>query len=375
MLAMRYILSLTMLSVYGCCLSVLAASEHSTTTALHAPHTQGLATSLVDARTAAELPRPWGQSDFALINPSDHPTTVSEFQEDGAAIQAGKYMGWPALTLHNGSLAATVVPEIGRLVAFGPIAGGNRLWLNPTFFPHPGDGLERVDDAGDPIWRNYGGMKIWPYPWTGWPPDSDLDGGIYSVEQGDDWLLLASARSQRLDTEVSMRLQFDDDALALTLGMDSTQERAIWPVVQVPGSAYCVIPLAAHDDLAEVVSSPQVDDADLADSLIPIENAPADQGHWVSSRHVSEHRKFDVTTASGWIASVDGLRGSLRLRWTHPHPNPPDHGHDGSFYFNERKESPQKYLELECYSPIQAGAQEWVIFLDLAKDLDELSLP
>ena len=309
-----------------------------------------------------------------LLTAAERPTTVDTFQADAAPIQAGSYMGWSAVTLHNGVLAATVVPEIGRLVAFGPVTGGNRLWLNPDLFPRPEEAPPRSDEDGTPIWRNYGGFKIWPYPWTGWPPDSDLDGGVYTLDQGDDWLRLDSARSQRLDTQVWMRLELRDERLVLTLGMDSSEERSIWPVVQVPGSAHAIVPLAAHTNLAEVVSSPQVDDANLGDSLTTIADAPG-EAPWFSSQHVAEHRKFDVTSAEGWIAAVDPQHGNLRLRWTHPHPNPPSHGHDGSFYFNDTQQAAQQYLELECYSPVQAGEQEWTISLDLAEELSEISLP
>ncbi|TVR46045.1 MAG: hypothetical protein EA402_03190 [Planctomycetota bacterium] len=286
-----------------------------------------------------------------------------------AEVREQDFLGWPALVLADEQVEAVLVPEIGRLVAFGPrgvaAAGeGNRLWLSPDFFPRPADMPPAVDKEGKRIWRNYGGFKVWPHPWTGWPPDAALDGGATIVTRLNEGIRLQTQRSEALDVEVSMLFKLDQEQrLHIHISMDGSVERAIWPVVQVPGAGHVLAPLDPAQALDKQVTSPHVD----GDKLATVLTAVGDDGLH-TSRHAATHRKFDLRSQGGWMAHL-GPQGNLRLRWPYPHPDLSKHPYDGSFYFNDSNEPARQYLELECYSPRRSGEHSWNIILDLAEDL------
>lgn len=297
-------------------------------------------------------------------------TTTGGISSESAprAITQAPFHGWEAIHLSDGTVRVVLIPDIGRMVYFGPdevTPQDNRLWLNPQFFPRPDPLPAARNEQGKVRWRNFGGFKVWPYPWTGWPPDPALDGGPCSVEMTDDTITLTTARSPALDVQISTSYRLDDQhQLLITISMEGPNQRAMWPVVQVPGQGRVIVPLDPERPLAEQVKSPHVEAADVATVLMPETTA----GHY-ASMHAASHRKFDLQTTEGWLAHA-GPAGGLRLSWQHPQPSAGDGDgeppvYDGSFYFNDASDEAMKYLELECYSPQKTGLHSWDIVLSL----------
>ncbi len=87
-----------------------------------------------------------------------------------------------AYRLTNGTVQATVVPQVGRVAGFSMVDGsGEVLWWN-----HAPDAKAQ--------WPNWGGDKAWPWSqddWKGvwakinWPPPAAFDGKPYTVTYSD----------------------------------------------------------------------------------------------------------------------------------------------------------------------------------------------
>ncbi len=94
------------------------------------------------------------------------------------------YHGWPdAIVLNNGSVAAVVVPSIGRVMQFGFVGEEGVFWENPALLGKIADPQLVTWAAKD--WINFGGDKSWPSPegdWSiftnrkGWRPPPAFDG-------------------------------------------------------------------------------------------------------------------------------------------------------------------------------------------------------
>ena len=87
--------------------------------------------------------------------------------------------GRGAYRLSNGKVELVFVPQIGRIMRYGPVNGANVLWNNP-------DLLGKTTDLSKPVtdWPNYGGDKLWPAPQSvwGWPPDATFESAPHTVE-------------------------------------------------------------------------------------------------------------------------------------------------------------------------------------------------
>src|SRR4051794_19258518 len=103
----------------------------------------------------------------------------------GVSVERVDYRGWPGcFRLTNGTVDVVVVPQVGRVMRYGPVGGPNLLWENPALAgrdPNP-------SPAADVVWANFGGDKVWPWPqdWAGrtgrqWPPPPEADQAGYDV--------------------------------------------------------------------------------------------------------------------------------------------------------------------------------------------------
>src|SRR5438105_716976 len=65
----------------------------------------------------------------ARVNPAGPPA--------GVAVERVDYHGWPGcFRLTNGTVDVVVVPQIGRVMRYGPVGGPNLLWENPALPGH-----------------------------------------------------------------------------------------------------------------------------------------------------------------------------------------------------------------------------------------------
>jgi hypothetical protein len=160
------------------------------------------------------------------------------------------FKGWQdAYRIANGEAEVVVVPQIARIMAYGPAGGENVLWVNEALTPLRAGGQH----AGSPgEWQNFGGYKLWPAPqkdWD-WPPDAQLDCGPCQVEVTARCSLrligMASDRHGiRFDREIALaaegsRLEIVQTALNTSSKPLTT---SIWDVTQVKADCVGFVPL------------------------------------------------------------------------------------------------------------------------------------
>jgi hypothetical protein len=162
------------------------------------------------------------------------------------------FRGWEdCYRLTNREFEAVVVPQVARIMRYGPVGGGNLLWVNDETTPAAlGDGGEPPRVGG---WINYGGYKLWPAPqkdW-GWPPPAELDAGPCTVEVlGDGAICLTGSpgpkegvRFDRIIRLAATGSRLDIDQVMVNVSQDRTVTWAIWDVTQVPGQGVAFAPL------------------------------------------------------------------------------------------------------------------------------------
>lgn len=208
------------------------------------------------------------------------------------------YVGWSdPVRLGNGKVELVAVPQVARVLDFGPVNGGNLLWLDPrTAGGVQGDGLN---------YRTFGGGKLWVAPqagwkalWGMWPPCPLLDGGACTVEARD-------GRSVRLRGADGSRhgVRFDRDiALAedrpradLTYRLVATGTPApwaAWSVVQLRPGGRLLVPLAG--DEAVRWEKPEHE-----------RGWTLEDGCW-SARQDAVRGKLFLDGGAGWLAYVVG---------------------------------------------------------------------
>jgi len=156
----------------------------------------------------------------AHVNPPGPPT--------GVAVERVDYHGWPGcFRLTNGTVDVIVVPQIGRVMRYGPVGGPNLLWENPALAgrdPNP-------SPAAGVTWVNFGGEKVWPWPqdWEGptgrpWPPPPEADQAGYDVMADGATLRMTSAPLRGFDVRVVRELTLAPTGTQLTI--DSRLEPA-----------------------------------------------------------------------------------------------------------------------------------------------------
>lgn len=149
----------------------------------------------------------------------------------GVSVERVDYRGWPGcFRLTNGTVDVVIVPQIGRVMRYGPVGGPNLLWENPALAgraPNP-------SPAAGVTWANFGGDKVWPWPqdWAGrtgraWPPPPEADQAGYDVIMDGGTVRMTSAPLRGFDVRVVRELTLAPTGTQLTI--DSRLEPARAP--------------------------------------------------------------------------------------------------------------------------------------------------
>ncbi len=183
-------------------------------------------------------------------------------------VQKVEYKGWEnAVEISNGAVKLVVVAQIGRIMHYGFKDGKNILWSDPQF---SGKVLPKgepfKDAAGQYVWTNFGGDKVWPNQQSefaainghAWPPDHAFDGGKHKVELLVDGVVITSpvsayngARSIRQirlaaqGTRVSIHQKIEKVKKAANPDLEPLRY-TIWNVTQIKPPEQTFYPLNPH---------------------------------------------------------------------------------------------------------------------------------
>ncbi|MEM1209569.1 MAG: hypothetical protein AAGI54_09895 [Planctomycetota bacterium] len=125
--------------------------------------------------------------------------------------------GRASVELSNARVVVGIVPEIGRVMHFGPATGGgNAMWTR--------------DASGDEGWKNWGGDKAWWWPqdeWWAirgepgkqWPPPSQVDGEPWELvgREGGRSVAIRSVADQVLGSRFERRFRVVGDEAAMVV--------------------------------------------------------------------------------------------------------------------------------------------------------------
>lgn len=93
-------------------------------------------------------------------------------------VESVDYQGWKhCYRISNDTVELVVVPQIGRVMAYGFLDDRNVLWQNDSL-------LGQVIPPSAKPYRDFGGDKLWlaPAALRGWPPDPRLDGAPWTAK-------------------------------------------------------------------------------------------------------------------------------------------------------------------------------------------------
>jgi len=174
------------------------------------------------------------------------------------------FLGWKdAYRITNGEFQVVIVPEVARIMAYGPVRGENLLWVNEELTPERHGGLTVEPSRTE--WQNFGGDKLWPAPeksWT-WPPDWQLDRGRCRIE-----VTAAGSLRQigtpslkhgiRFEREITLaaegsRLDIVQTAVNVS---DKPVTASIWDVTQVRSDCVGFVPLGPGASLRTNAGGP-----------------------------------------------------------------------------------------------------------------------
>ncbi|MGD9873696.1 MAG: hypothetical protein AB7T27_05435 [Kiritimatiellia bacterium] len=165
-----------------------------------------------------------------------------------APLAARDYMGWTnAFRLSNNQVEAVIVPEIGRMIFFGPANGANLLrfddYLAGKAFP------KRKSDE----WINFGGQWMWPaaqsvwpsFQTNDWPPSAMIDrkpwtGYAWTEADGTAACAITREYGEPLNVEARQiyRLMPSNNFVTIRQSLVRTGPSSIpvtlWNLVQVP---------------------------------------------------------------------------------------------------------------------------------------------
>ena len=250
-------------------------------------------------------------------------------------VQRVNVHGWAdSYRLDNGHVEMAVVPQIARVMSFGPAGGPNLLWTDPALYGRPADLTVRH-------WQNFGGAKVWVAPqsaWT-WPPDKLIDRGpcVARVTPEQD-LELIGALSGRHGVRVDRRIRLLPDRpvaeIVYTLRNGSKQHVCwgLWSVLQLRAGGCAVLP--APDGSRYWLG----DDAEPADRLRP-------QDGLLVIPFEARLPKVFLVCPEGWAAYRTEQWVLVLSFEADPHAAyPPQHG-SVEFYTGE------DYVELEHVGP------------------------
>ncbi|CCW35113.1 Domain of unknown function (DUF4380) [Chthonomonas calidirosea] len=253
------------------------------------------------------------------------------------------YAGWQnAYQLSNGDVELVVVPQIGRIMRYGPVGGPNMLWNNPTML-----GKTASLEAAAKEWPNFGGDKLWPAPqsvWN-WPPDPYLDSAPQTVRvlPNHHLLVIGQASPQsgiRFEREIALAPKGDEVTLVNIMINTSSKpvKWAIWEIFQANDPLRVYLPTNISGHFAEGYLK-------MSDALPPVDRI---HGQLVLSRsHTMSYKVGSDAPDILLRALVSGYTVSLTaklLKGTYP-----DGGCTMEVYSNP---DAAPYMEMELLAPI-----------------------
>ncbi|MDX2066718.1 MAG: hypothetical protein SFX74_13360 [Fimbriimonadaceae bacterium] len=254
--------------------------------------------------------------------------------EFGPATTRATHWGrFVAIALENRHVHAVVVPQIGRLIAFGPRQGPNLLWA------------QREPAAGD--WQNFGGDKIWVAPQSlwGWPPEPEHDGLPHVGTWDRDSITLRSGNSSKSKAVITRTFRLHGRTLiidqTLTSRGDSAAAVGLWQIAQVPFPREIVVPFAPSDRFPKGYA---------------VYGDTVDSGRWqragTSLRLTpgrTENIKYGLAAPTGTLTAVyDRYQVTLSAPFD-PQGTYPDDGKAQQIYVSHAP----AYVELEVTAPLQ----------------------
>lgn len=306
------------------------------------PLTQGCSCAAPVQQAPAQITLPDGRGSFTL-------------KEQGPRGQAytGTYNHWSDCVLvTNGKLSAIVVPQISRVMYFGPAQGPNMLWENPQWF-----GKTKADLPADYHgYQNFGGWKLWTKPWLGWPPVVDGLPGKAQVNK-DGSVTVSEQPSEKAGVQIVWTVGFE---AAGDLRVDCTfintsasrKEYQVWSVIQTRADkGFWLLPATAGDKPYTLRPENPVaaDQFHVADGVVAMRNENQ-KSHWVGTN-----------PDRGWVAYARPSDSEAALlvcaykadrNWKYG---------DGvsTVVYNNPLDAPEQYTEIEGFSPVgQMGPAE-----------------
>lgn len=253
------------------------------------------------------------------------------------------YRGWQgAWQVTNGDVEVVLVPQISRIMRYGPVGGANILWENPAL-------LGKTVDIEPPPreWVNLGGDKLWLAPQDRcWPPDPYVDPGRMEVTPLPDGLrcvgLASVTRSIRFIREIHLAPRGSTVTMVSTLVNegDTTIEWAIWQVTQVADPDFVELPRRPGQSFPTGFRSL----SERAESRLR-----QVRGLLTAPRDSQTSYKFGAAAPEGWLAAQRGdVRFVMEAR-LEPTKTYPDGGCAQEVYSNP---NPLRYMEMEMLSPV-----------------------
>ncbi len=258
------------------------------------------------------------------------------------------YKGWNnAVQMSNGTVEVVIVPQIGRIMRYGPPDGPNALWNNP-------DLLGKTTDMSGTSkeWANYGGDKVWPAPqerW-GWPPDRTLDSGLQSVKTlPNHHVLMTGPVVEKLGVQFRREIALDPTGTGVTITntlVNAGQKDVDWSIWEV---AQTDDPMEARLTLNKPGRFPTGYYVFGEDPLAP-DAFSLTETQLVMKRSATRSAKVGGDAPGG---QLEALVGGMKFTFSSPvEPGGtyPDKGCSQEIYTNP---DPARYVELELLGPMK----------------------
>ncbi|NQT26836.1 DUF4380 domain-containing protein [candidate division KSB1 bacterium] len=270
------------------------------------------------------------------------------------------YQGWEdAIEIQNNSIRIVIVPQIGRIMHFGPVDGPNLIWINPELEGKILTDFSPELESPDSEWANFGGDKVWPveqFRWPdvnerAWPPDPWFDGSPHEVEILSDGITLfgpvspfCGARCIRTIKieEAGSRVMIEQRIEKVQSGRQLKLEpipMTIWSVTQVIQPDEILFPLNPESSLPDQIFI-------YDDNPVTKSNLSRKNGLCAFKPSRTDHQKIG-TDGDGWLAAICGDHAFVQQLKRLPDAIYPEGGLSVEVYT-----APESYIELEILSPL-----------------------
>jgi hypothetical protein len=254
-----------------------------------------------------------------------------------------------------------IVPQIGRIMHFGPVDGPNLIWINSALEGKLLKDLSPHPEAPDAQWANFGGDKIWPveqFRWPEvnkreWPPDPWFDGSPHDVEMHPDGVTMTGPVSRFCGARSIRTIRTEETGSRVTIKQKLEKVRAgrnpkiepvpltIWSVTQVIQPDEIIFPLNPDSSLPNQIHV-------YDENPVTRSNVSRQDGLGVFLPSTTDHQKIG-TDGDRWLAAVCGDYAFVQRFTRLPNAIYPENGLSVEVYT-----SPESYIELEILSPLRS---------------------